>query len=142
MLGNWHVRFGGEGSETWHSNVLRRTALTLLWNAGFLKVLMGASPIGVKISGCAAEQEAEPHPNPPRRKDAGREPLLRRLGERTLVTPTMRSTTRAHQQSSPRFFSAGGVRGESALLFSYLNAYGASPPLLAAAIGGGRANFF
>ena len=44
MLGNWHVRFGGEGSETWHSNVLRRTALTLLWNAGFLKVLMGASP--------------------------------------------------------------------------------------------------
>lgn len=44
MLGNWHVRFGGEGSETWHSNVLRRTALTLLWNAGFLKVLMGAKP--------------------------------------------------------------------------------------------------
>ena len=44
MLGNWHVRFGGEGSETWHSNVLRRTALTLLWIAGFLKVLMGASP--------------------------------------------------------------------------------------------------
>ena len=29
MLGNWHVRFGGEGSETWHSNVLRRMALTL-----------------------------------------------------------------------------------------------------------------
>jgi hypothetical protein len=44
MLGNWHVRFGGEGSETWHSNVLRRTALTLLWISGFLKVLMGAKP--------------------------------------------------------------------------------------------------
>jgi hypothetical protein len=44
MLGNWHVRFGGEGSKTWHSNVLRRTALTLIWTSGFLKVLLGVKP--------------------------------------------------------------------------------------------------
>jgi len=30
-MGNYHIRFGGEGSETWHGNVLRRTALTPLW---------------------------------------------------------------------------------------------------------------
>jgi len=29
-MGNYHIRFGGEGSETWHGNVLRRTALTPL----------------------------------------------------------------------------------------------------------------
>jgi len=29
-MGNCHIRFGGEGSETWHGNVLRRTALTPL----------------------------------------------------------------------------------------------------------------
>lgn len=32
--GNVYVRFGGEISETWHGDVLRRTVLTLLWLSG------------------------------------------------------------------------------------------------------------
>ena len=39
-MGNYHIRFGGEGSETWHGNVLRHTALTPLRHSG----IHGGSP--------------------------------------------------------------------------------------------------
>jgi len=41
-MGNYHIRFGGEGSETWHGNVLRRTALTPLCGG----VQRGRAPSG------------------------------------------------------------------------------------------------